>query len=352
MDILSDNLHAMLYHVCKKGNAPEFVKNAEAMTKEAADKLPDSLFADRTNRRYPIDNKANTWLSAAYFVKSASEDGYGTETLKNYVGDVIKLAASRYGIRKEVDALFDKLSVAPTEKRAEDDDSNYGWPEEKKYPMFDERGVKLAQDYFGENAYKYPPSMRKTIARNILRKCSEYGFSPSDTVRTEAGEGFQMQEFTAAQLLDRVKAAGNSGHLKEAQVLAKGMKALFDQGPANYAKSMEKFAEIVESFDELLGFDRQYGKRFLSPAALFHGRSIKEAQAIKEDTVVLKDHAFSITKLAELPIEVFTDALGDDFGDRIKTAERIDRDKLADELHSMPLPDKNALYRSIRDFAE
>jgi hypothetical protein len=350
MDILSDNLHAMLYHVCKSGNAPEFVKNAEAMTKEAADKLPDSLFADRTNRRYPIDSKANTWLSAAYFVKSASNDGYGTEVLKNYVGEVIKLAASRYGIRKEVDALFEK-KPEPIEKKASDDDSNYGWPAERKYPMFDEHGVKLAQDYFAENAFKYPADMRRTIAKNILRKCSEYGFSPNDTVRTEAGEGFQMQEFTAAHLLDRVKAAGNSGHLKEAEALAKGMKALFSQNPKNYAETMEKFASIVETFDHMLGFDRKYGTRFLSPAALFHGRSIKEAQAIKEDTVVLKDHAFSITKLAELPIEVFTDALGDDFGERVKSASGIDRDRLADELHSMPLPDRNALYRSIRDFA-
>ena len=48
---------------------------------------------------------------------------------------------------------------------------------------------------------------------------------------------------------------------------------------------------------------------------------------------------------------MFTSCLGEDFGERVKSAEGIDRGKLADELHSLPMPDKKALLKSIREYA-
>ena len=346
MDITEDNLHATLYHVCKDG-APDYVTKSRMLTKQASAELPDALFADRTNRRYPIDTKANTWLSAAYFAKTAEQDNYSSKTMKDYVESVIKLAADKHGIRKDVDAVFERLRAKPIEKTAADDDSNYGWPSEKKYPMFDERGVKLACSYFDENAFQYPAAMRREIAKRILTKCAEYGIKPSDRVRTEAGEGFQMREFVAAQLADRVKACGNRGNLKMASALADVMKTLLTQPLENYRKDIEKVASIMDKFDRIVGFDNEYGKRFHSPAEVFHGRSLKEAQAILDDSVKLGGRTFSISKLAELPMRVFTDALGDGFEAAVKTAEALDKKKFADEFHRMSEQNRNAVYRSI-----
>lgn len=346
MDITEDNLHATLYHVCKDG-APDYVKKSAMLTKQASADLPDALFADRTNRRYPIDTKANTWLSAAYFAKTAGDDNYSSKTMKDYVESVIKLAADKHGIRKDVDEVFERLRAKPVEKSAADDESNYGWPSEKKYPMFDEHGVKLACSYFDENAFNYPPAMRKEIAKRIFTKCAEYGIQPSDRVRTEAGEGFQMREFVAAQLADRVKACGNRGNLKMASALADVMQAMLSQPMSNYKKDIEKVASILDKFDKLTGFDNEYGKRFHSPAEVFHGRSMKEAQAIADDSVRLGGRVFSITKLAGLPMRVFTDALGDAFAESVKTAEALDKAKFAAEFRKMSEQNRNAVYRSI-----
>lgn len=346
MDITEDNLHATLYHICKDG-APDYVTQSRMLTKQASAELPDALFADRTNRRYPIDTKANTWLSAAYFAKTAEADNYSSKTMKDYVESVIKLAADKHGIRKDVDEVFERLRAKPIEKTAADDDSNYGWPSEKKYPMFDEHGVKLACSYFDENAFQYPPAMRKEIAKRIMTKCAEYGIQPSDRVRTEAGEGFQMRESVAAQLADRVKACGNRGNLKMASALADVMKTLLTQRPDDYMKDIEKVASIIDKFDRIVGFDNEYGKRFHSPAEVFHGRNIKEAKAILDDSVRLGGRPFSISKLAELPMQVFTDALGDAFEASVKTAEVLDRKKFAAALHKMSEPNRNAVYRSI-----
>lgn len=346
MDITSDNSHSVLYRICKIG-VPDYVSKSAVTTKEASADLPDSLFADSFNRRYPIDSKANTFLSAAYFAKTAEADGYRRETME-YVEGRIKSAADRYGNRKDVDSIMSRLREKPAEKRAEDDDSNYGWPAERKYPMFDEQGVKLANEYFQEHAYSYPPEMRHTIAKRVFEKCSEYGIAPTKNVRVEAGKGVNLRDYIGAALLDRIYACKDA---EAAKALHKSAMALMGLPTKGFNDCAVKFAEILERWDATQGFDRRYGTRFESPASIFFGMSYKQASDITDDTVVLEGNAFSITKLAELPLHVFTGSLGEDFGERVKSAEGIDRNKLADELHSLPLPDKKALYRSIREYA-
>ena len=317
MDITDDTLHSTMRRVIRDGNAPDYVLDSQPMDKEAAAKLPPSLFADRVNRRYPIDSKASTWLSAAYFAKTAEDDGYSSATMKGLVEDTIKAAASKYGIRGDVDAAMEAIRRRPAEKKAADDDSNYGWPSEKKYPMFDERGVKLANSYFAENCFNYPPKMRKEIATRIFQKCAEYGLEANDTVRREAGQGFNLRDDVAAELLDRTKAASHSSPALAAS-LSKAASALMKLPMAQYKSSMPKFAELLDSVDEEMGFADQYGVRFRSPMEIFHGRSVKEANDFMDDTVQLGNNLFSITKLAGLPMDLFTDALGDGFGDMIR----------------------------------
>jgi len=319
MDITDDTLHSTLLYVCKAGKAPDYVldANPNGMSKEASEKLPDTLFADRVNRRYPIDSKASTWLSAAYFAKTAQDDNYSSGLMRKIVEKTIKLAADRYGIRKDVDEVMDLMSRKPAEKKAADDESNYGWPSEKKYPMFDEHGVKMANSYFAENCFNYPPEMRRTIAERIFQKCAEYGVEANDTVRREAGQGFNLREDVGVELMDRVKMASHTSP-EVAGAMAKAASALMLMPMSGYQANMQKFASLLDSFDEAMGFDDQYGRRFRSPMEILHSRNVKEAQAFMDDSVQLGDALFSITKLAGLPMDLFTSALGDGFGDMIR----------------------------------
>lgn len=351
MDILEDTSHLTLYKIAKSVGLPDYVKKAEVETTEDVEGHSDGLFADSYNRRFPIDSKANTWLSAAYFAKTAEDESYVPE-VRAAVEDAIKRAADAYGIRKDVDDAMERLSQSvPVVKRASDDESNYGWPSERKYPMFDERGVKLANEYFEENAYSYPPGMRHFIARRIMSKSAEYGILPSDTVRMESGQGMQFRDHIGAQLVDRARACEEKS-AEAAKSLSRAAGQLMSLPPAHFVDQAAKFAELLERVDEAFGFDDMYRVRFEPPAQVFFGMSVKKAHDIAEDTVVLGGRAFSVTKLAELPIEVFTCTLGDGFGDRVKSAEGIDVGKLSDELHSMPTPDKRALYRSILAYVD
>ena len=58
-----------------------------------------------------------------------------------------------------------------TEERKELNDSDFGLPEERKYPMPDATHVRAAESYF-----RYATDQQKPeLARNILRKAKEFG---------------------------------------------------------------------------------------------------------------------------------------------------------------------------------
>lgn len=317
MDTTDDRLHSTLYGIVKEAGAPDYVLDSEVMDKEAADRLPDSLFADRANRKFPLDSRASVWTSAAYWAKTASDE-YANPVLRQYVGDVIMKAADAYGIRDDVERAVERIRRRPAEKRAEDDESNYGWPAERKYPMFDEDGVKLANEYFADNAMKYPAAIRREIASRIFAKSAEYGIEPSEAVRIESGNGFESREKMAYALVDRARSVSGSDPELARQY---GRMARAVAETDDLASTVEKLASVLSMADEYGRLDDRYGSRYLSPMQVLHGRSVKEAQAFLDDAVDLDGTVFSARKLAQLPISVFTNALGDGFAAKVKMAE-------------------------------
>ena len=347
MDILQDNTRAVFLSIADNCKIPDYVLESEVLEKKASYDFRDTLFADNLHRRFPLDSKASTWVSAAYFAKTAEID-YKDKATRDYVEDNIKRAAKIHGISEDVDRVITELTTEKQEKTAADDASNWGYFKDKLYPMFDEFGVKKANDYFAENCYKLLPEVRHEVARNILRKSAEYGVDYNDTVRMEAEVGLPDRGFLMENVMDRVRRFNDPA---KKLAMAKVAEELIQTSTEELSKNLKKLAHTIEDFDHELGLDRQYNKKVLPPSHFCFDISIKEAEDQIEDSVDVAGTVFSLKKLAELPVDVFTDALGDDFGTRIKTAEKIDTGKLRDELYSLPLPDKRALVKSIRNYA-
>jgi len=348
MDIVNDVSRTTWYRLgtAHKDIIPEYVMNAEPVTKEAASLMPSRQFADDINRMFPLDSPADTWLSAAYFAKNA-EDAAPKKEMRDYVMGRIEKAAEVFGISEDVKKIVSAISEAAAEKQADDRDldSFYGWPSERKYPMFDESGVKRAAEYFEENKYLYPRAMRKTIANAIMRKAGEYGVELPAGIRKSAGVGFPSREALAAELLHRGETTKDP---QVAVAIGNIVEKVATIGADELIKELDKVAEIVENADRLSGVAKKYGKGVLAPDEFMFDMDPKEAEALIDDAVPLGKTVFSLKKLAELPEDVFSAVLGDDFSERVKTAGKIDPEKLGDELNSLPLPDKNALNSHIR----
>ena len=177
MDSITDNSLRTLWGIVKTAGTPDYLANGVLVDANDAACLPDSSFADTVNRRFPLTDRANTFASAGYFAKTASDCGY-TPIEHEAVLSRIKRAAEVYGIKKDVEEMMGKIaeSMKPAqEKVAADDKSNYCDPEHMGYPVFDKQGAEMANDFFTKHAYRYGHERRMTIARNIMAKCAEYG---------------------------------------------------------------------------------------------------------------------------------------------------------------------------------
>ena len=75
MDSTTDNSLRTLWGILKTAGTPDYVADGSLIGEKDAAALPDTSFADRVHRRFPIVDKANTWASAGYFAKTASDCG-------------------------------------------------------------------------------------------------------------------------------------------------------------------------------------------------------------------------------------------------------------------------------------
>lgn len=361
-DFLNDNSNRIWLQIGEKhaSEVPTYVMNYTMPTKEAASQIEEELYADPARRLFPIDTPAATWLSAAYFMKQGDNLPY-KKGEKAYVKACIDKAASIHGISEDVIKIAKAIeNETEPEKQAEDDNDSYGWVMRnshtneviaRKYPMFDGRGVKMASSYFDENRSHYPLAIRRMIARNIMKRAEIHSVGIDDlnpSVLREAGYGIPRKDVLMEEILERAYLTKDA---ESAILLANINEMVANMPQEEVAQSLDKIAEVIEAFDQTSGLDKYYNTKILMPADFLFDINLKTAEEALVDSVELDRHVFSLTKLAELPTELYQNILGDEFVKAVvKTGtSQIDKEKLADNLYSLPKPDKTALEEHLAE---
>jgi len=134
---------------------------------------------------------------------------------------------------------------------------------------------------------------------------------------------------------------------KEAQDKLYALVRKIDDTPANeLGQSIEKIAEVLDEYDKLNGHTAYYGTRLQTPNQSIYTTTMKEANEMLDNTIMLHKHAFQLDKLAEIDAEVYS-ILGDDVASDLTTDGKGDRTKLANVLPTLPLPDKRLLEEHL-----
>lgn len=319
--------------------APAYVKSASFP--EDAPAVPRRAFyADAVRQELPCNSREETWMSARYFSKHAEDEGY--RRIRADVEYNLQKAAEMFGISEDVARV-----LTHTEEVKTASDSDYGWvrPGERKYPMFDAYGVKLAAAYFEDNKFKYPFPMRSEIAKNILRKAAEFGVGVPDGVRKTAGHGVARPDNVINELTIRAELCHDPD---TGLALAKMAEHVAENGAEALAGATDKIAELVEDVDVIEDWRGRYGKDMSAPEDFLFDMDVKQAEAIVNDVVEIGGDALSLSKLAELPDEVFDDVLGEGFADSVKEAGAIDPRKLGEALAAKSVEDLNELGHALR----
>ena len=320
-------------------DAPPYVKSASFAEQEPPAPR-HAFYADEVSRELPCNSRAETWASARFFAKHASDEAY--RTTRADIEYNLQKAASIYGITDDVSKI-----LTHTEEVKTASDKDYGWVRngERKYPMFDATGVKLAAEYFEDNKFKYPFPMRNEIAKNILRKAAEFDVTVPDGIRKTAGHGVARRDNVVNELLIRAELCSD---VDTGLALAKMAEHVAEGGTEVLAGTTDKIAELVEDTDIIENWRGRYGKDMTAPEDFLFDMDIKQAEAIVNDVIEIGGDALSLSKLAELPDETFDNVLGEGFAESVKEAGAIDPKKLGEALAAKSVEDLNELSHALK----
>lgn len=339
MDILSDTTNMQLCEIGHRYDVPAYVGESTPLEKEAAQSLPPELFADQATRQFPINDKANTWLSAAFFNENQEKIA---SPFRGTVKDMIVKAASIYNIDQDVADVFavEKKAEVVAERTVfcytEDDGANH-------YPVSGPRGIEKACAYFDRHHKDYDAGTRNKIAKGIAKVAQDLGVEPSRTVLIEGGFGVVDRAALASEVLERMKMTKDA---EAAMALGNVNRLLDSMDSGDLLSETEKIASIMESIDELNGMD--HGD-YWTPLTAICPMTVKEAQALMDSALELDGLTFDVTKLASsLDPQIFTDVLGEEFIVELTDENgRLDAEKMAEVLPTLPLPDKRLLAKHI-----
>lgn len=352
MDSTTDNSFRTLWGIVKAaGTPPDYVVNGALVDEKDASALPDTSFADRVHRKFPVTDRANTWASAGYFAKTASDMGY-SKIERDIVSSRIKRAADVYGIGKDVEDIMSKVTFVPQVKQASDDDSNYCDPEHRGFPVFDKEGAEMANNFFTKHAYKYGHERRKTIAKNIMRKSAEYGVKVAEQVRLSAGEGFPNREALAEHLIFRVNELMSRGTYKMAEELCKFASEICVCSDEDLFRNKDGLFDAISGMDEVTGIDDCYGRKFCAPEELVFDIKPESMKEVIDDAVPMGGDTFSAKALSDLPRALFEKVLPKEMVDGMMEDGKISPKKLSVTIISLKSPESSHLKRTIKDFTD
>lgn len=354
MDSTTDNSLRTLWGIVKTAGVPDYVANGSLIDAKDAEALPDSSFADIVHRRYPITDRANTFASAGYFAKTASDHGYSNEEREIILGR-IKRASELYGIGKDVEEAMGKIeaAMAPAhEKQAADARSNYCDPDNMGYPVFDKEGAELANSFFSKNAYQYGHERRMKIAKAIVQKSAEYGVKVAEQVRLSAGDGYPNRETLLENLFFRADELMNRGMSKAASELCKFAKEICVCSDEELDDNREGLFNAIGGLDEITGIDDSYGRRFFAPEEVVFDVTPSAIKDVIDDAIPIGDDTFSAKALSELPRSLFEKVLPKDMVDGMMDGGKINPKKLSVTIIGLKSPESSHLKRTIRDFAD
>ena len=340
MDILSDTTNMQLCEISDKYAMPDYVQSSSPLEKSAADELPSELFADQAARQFPINNKAATWLSSAFFHENQEKVA---ESQRAFVKEMIVKAASIYNIDQDVKDVFAVEKAAA----AGDGTTVFCYTDgdgDNHYPISGPDGVDRACAYFEEHYREYEPEVRTKIAEGITKAATSMGMEPSRAVLIEGGFGIVDRAALASEVLERMRMTKDA----EASILLGNLNGLLSVASTEeLGKEADNIAAIMENVDTLNGM--LDGKDYWSPLHAICPMTYKEAQAMLDNALELDGLTFDITKLAsELDPQIFTDVLGEEFIPELTDEDgALDATKMAEILPTLPLPDKRLLAKHI-----
>ena len=294
----------------------ETVKTAGLDTRPPlAQPAEDRMYADPTNRRFPIGDSYQTLASSvAYHALGAKTPMHDRDS----VATRLKQAAAYYG-------LTGKIAEAIAAKEAEHDrsfsDEYYGWVFDgpagavRRYPMRSSEEVTKAASYFGKHRQAFSYDVRRVFADRLLKRAEEFGVTDLphvDELRKTAGHGIGLAAEIADTVQLRAAALKRLGRPESTEVESlQKIANSFRDNPrqASDAAFLAKVASVLARVDAQVGALREYSDENPMPEDVlfrFTAETVKQARAAV--VTFSNGSSYEAETLRAVPTQLWRDA--------------------------------------------
>lgn len=186
-DFTTDNTAAVFAYADSNGLVPDFVKQANVITKDDVKDLPDAAFADQVNRLYPCHTKEATVLSAIYHKSTLDDNPIIWDTIQKRaavfeVQDIVEVIGQHFddvmfqhekSASADVQMPMEKFALTLTDNGKEHNFYNISTREDTLVSMDD-----VNRDFASGNIEL--PWMRK-LASTIMQAAEEFDVAENAT---------------------------------------------------------------------------------------------------------------------------------------------------------------------------
>jgi len=348
MDPIEDTNRVELVKIAQRYTFPKFVKQADIDTTMSPDQIAVTSYADPVRKRYPCQNAAATWMSAAYFHEKSAE--YHLKD-RERICERLEKFADWFGIRPEYDALVKRAEQLRADDQLPDSSYAFVWQaqdgtKERHYPLDTPANIKIAAEWLYKERDAIPFHERNVIANKILEKAAAKGAGlgemATDFIEKQAGRGipdppelYQMLEFRAGL-------AKQADHKAMIHKLAETIK----QTPrvAMQPNELVKLAVAVDMVDHALNLKGRYTDMIKRPEDVIFKITYTKAASDHAQICTLQTGSFyDKSQLAKLAREDVESLFGTEFANEVCTGLEIDPEKMAAVAHTLPRPDAELL---------
>ena len=337
LDQTTDFSYRELHSFLDINTIPEFVKQGECLTKEAANSLPDEAFADKFNRAFPISSAPDVYISNAFYINKKAEliKLWGEHYANTVQGRLIK-AAELFEITSDIEKYNQNFMEKSAQDYAEHNVASFviGNTSYDLFPYKTAEDVVSQADQFAKNISNYPFGWRPKIASAFVKQAAELGIKELPDIICKYGGMFfpDAREFQET-LARRMRKLGQEDQQKYQECLTKAASMSSREDALNICEAAYYIEKAAGVYEKPMLY-REMGDIVDRTMTLTLDKIAEYLNVVK-----MAGDCYKVSDLQKVDKDIFKQAFGVDI-DPAKTAE------LKEILPTMPNSDV-ALFREL-----
>lgn len=337
-DLYSDPGHALLAHLLQSHpGAQELVKGAAF--EDRREQIPETAYAWPEKTAFPVHSPAHAVVSYLYAQHGAAQTkvaaaGRVVPLVPRHVVSTIEEALDAYGIdRAKLAAVEEKVASLREEDCL--------FSDTKAYPVRNSGEIKLAEARLLEQIRKLRPETRAMAFRKLAAAAEEHQVELRPESYRWAGRASTDPHALASTLEVRAMLTADEELKGGYNKLAAAV--ISDRLGLKSYEARVKVAAAINELDTRAGLAKHYDRKIPDPVA-----SVFNAEKIAEDALDLGGAFVRPMHLQQLPTTFYSDALGPDVLREIAPGGRLDAQKVAEVVSTLPADMKADFARQLR----